>query len=140
MRLHLKDSISFVLVCSIGSLASSAKAQTACPAGSPQLIIYHAGSLTAAFSQVEKLFTEQTGICVVDVAAGSVDAARQITAGRQPCDIYASADAVNIDTLLKPEGYADYNIVFGQGSMVLAYTTASRGAATISANNVPLDP
>src|SRR5262249_2077565 len=57
----------------LGALAGAAHAQTACPAGAPQLIIYHAGSLTAGFAQVEKLFTEQTGICVVDAAAGSVD-------------------------------------------------------------------
>jgi len=115
------------------SLAGPAAAQTACPPGSQQLIIYHAGSLTAAFSQVEKLFTQQTGVCVIDVAAGSVDLARRVTAGGEACDIYASADYVDIDVLLKPADFADYNILFGQGSMVLAYTTSSRNAATIAA-------
>ena len=111
-----------------------------CPTGSPQLIIYHAGSLTAAFSQVEKLYTKQTGVCVVDAAAGSVDAARRITAGKEPADIYASADDQDIDVLLKPAGYADYNITFAQGAMVLAYTTSSRNAATIAASNVAFNP
>jgi molybdate/tungstate transport system substrate-binding protein len=117
-----------------------ARAQTTCDPGTPQLIIYHAGSLTAAFTPIEKLFTQQTGICVIDVAAGSVDAARQITAGGKPCDIYASADSVDIDALLKPEGYADYNILFGQGAMVLAYSTASKNAPTISSGNVAFAP
>jgi molybdate/tungstate transport system substrate-binding protein len=132
------------LMCSMALMAfllsGRLAAQTTCPAGVPQLIIYHAGSLTAAFTQVEKLFTQQTGICVIDVAAGSVDAARQITAGGKACDIYASADAVDIDAMLKSEGYADYNILFGQGGMMLAYNTASKNASTISAANVPFNP
>jgi molybdate/tungstate transport system substrate-binding protein len=120
--------------------AGPAAAQSTCAAGSPQLIIYHAGSLTAAFSKVEKLFTQQTGVCVVDVSAGSVDLARRVTAGKEACDIYASADYKDIDVLLKPEGYAPYDIVFGQGEMVLAYTTASRNAATIAAPGIVFNP
>jgi molybdate/tungstate transport system substrate-binding protein len=122
------------------SVASQASAQSVCPPGSPQVIIYHAGSLTAAFSQVEKLFTQQTGICVVDAAAGSVDAARRVTAGKEPCDIYASADDKDIDVLLKPAGFADYNISFANGAMVLAYSTDSKNAATIAAPNVAFNP
>jgi ABC-type molybdate transport system substrate-binding protein len=80
----------------------------------PQLIIYHAASLTATFSQVEKLFTERTGICIVDVAAGSVDAARHITAGQEPCDIFASADYQPIEAFLRPAGYAEYDILFAR--------------------------
>jgi ABC-type molybdate transport system substrate-binding protein len=105
-----------------------ALAQTPC---SP-LIIYHAGSLSTAFTAVEQLLTAETGICVTDVAAGSVDAARRITAGNEPCDVFASADYLDIDLLLKPDGYASYNLLFGQGSMVLAYTTASKGADKIT--------
>jgi ABC-type molybdate transport system substrate-binding protein len=112
-------------------IAAPAFAQSCAP-GTPQLIIYHAGSLTAAFTPVEKLYTQTTGVCVVDASAGSVDAARQITTGGKPADIYASADAEDIDVLLKPHGFAKYNIRFAEGQMVLAYTTNSRGAATIA--------
>src|SRR5499427_10241428 len=112
--------------------AAPAFAQSCAP-GTPQLIIYHAGSLTAAFSQVEKLYTQMTGVCVVDASAGSVDAARQVTTGGKPCDIYASADAEDIDVLMKPAGFAKYNIRFAEGGMVLAYTTNSKNAATIAA-------
>jgi len=124
----------------VGLLSQSVSAQSTCPPGSPQLIIYHAGSLTAAFAPIEKLFTQQTGICVIDASAGSVDAARRVTAGQEPCDIYASADSVDIDVFLKPAGYADYNIVFAQGAMVLAYTTNSKNAATIAAPNSIFNP
>jgi molybdate/tungstate transport system substrate-binding protein len=93
-----------------------------------QLIIYRAGSLTRAFAPVVKEFTCQTGIQVKDVAMGSVDAARQITAGGQACDLYAPADYLDIDLFMKPAGYADFNIVFAHGRMVLAYSASGLGA------------
>ncbi len=60
-----------------------------------------------------------------DVARGSVDAGRQITAGGQACDLYAPADYEDIDVFMKPAGYANFNIVFAQGKMVLAYSASS---------------
>ena len=96
--------------------------------------------MTAAFSAVETLFTQQTGICVTDVSAGSVDAARRITTGQEPCDIFAAADFKDVDLLLKPAGFADYDILFGQGGMVLAYTTNSKSAATIAAPGSAFNP
>lgn len=123
-----------LLLAMAGTFALSVAAEAACSPGTPQLIIYHAGSLTAAFSAVEQLLTQQTGVCVTDVSAGSVDAARRITTGQEPCNIFASADFEIIDRMLKPAGFADYDLLFGKGGMVLAYTTASKNAATIAAN------
>jgi molybdate/tungstate transport system substrate-binding protein len=123
-----------------GLLSLPMSANAACQPNTPQLIIYHAGSLTAAFSAVEALFTQLTGICVTDVAAGSVDAARRVTTGQEPCDIFASADFKVIDLLLKPAGFADYDILFGQGGMVLVYTTNSKNAATITAAGSVFNP
>src|SRR5262249_19587456 len=120
--------------------AGTVGAQGTCAPDAQQLIIYHAGSLTAAFAAVEKLLTQQTGICVLDVAAGSIDAARRVTVGQEPCDIYASADYQDIELLLKPAGYADYDILFAQGGMVLAYTTTSKNAESITAPNSPFTP
>jgi molybdate/tungstate transport system substrate-binding protein len=138
--MHIRQGLLHSGALFLAAVSGTAAAQSACPAGAPQVIVYHAGSLTAAFSQVEKLFTAQTGICVVDVAAGSVDAARRVTAGKEACDVYASADAEDIDVLLKPAGYADYNISFAQGAMVLAYSTASRNASTIAEPGVAFNP
>ena len=121
-------------------IAVPRSSNAACAPGTPQLIIYHAGSLTAAFTPVEALFTQQTGVCVTDVSSGSVDVARRITTGQEPCDIFAAADFKDIDLLLKPAGFADYNILFGQGGMVLAYTTNSKNAATIAASGTPFNP
>ena len=43
----------------------------------------------------------------------------------QACDLYASADYEDIDVFMKPAGYANFNIVFAQGKMVLAYSASS---------------
>jgi len=98
------------------------------PPTSQQLIIYRAGSLTRAFAPLVKEFTCQTGIQVKDVAMGSVDAGRQITAGGQACDLYAPADFLDIDLFMKPAGYADFDIVFARGRMVLAYSASGLAA------------
>jgi molybdate/tungstate transport system substrate-binding protein len=105
------------------TLGSPAGAQTSncVPVSNRQLIIFRAGSLTRAFTPLEKVFTCQTGIQVKDTAMGSVDAARQITAGGQACDLYAPADYLDIDLFMKPAGYANFTIVFARGKMVLAY-------------------
>jgi molybdate/tungstate transport system substrate-binding protein len=112
------------------SLASAAAAQTpnCVPPSNQQLIIYRAGSLTRAFAPLEKTFTCQTGIQVKDTAMGSVDAGRQITAGGQACDLYAPADYLDIDLFMKPAGYADFDIVFAHGRIVLAYSASGLAA------------
>jgi len=112
------------------AVTSAAIAQTTncVPPSTQELIIYRAGSLTRAFTPLIKAFTCQTGIQVKDVAMGSVDAARQITAGGQACDLYAPADYLDIDLFMKPAGYANFNIVFAQGKMVLAYSASGLAA------------
>src|ERR1700691_674604 len=112
------------------ALASAAIAQTTncAPPSNQQLIIYRAGSLTRAFKPLEAAFTCQTGIQVKDEAMGSVDAGRQITAGGQACDLYAPADYLDIDLFMKPAGYANFDIVFAQGRMVLAYSASGLAA------------
>jgi molybdate/tungstate transport system substrate-binding protein len=107
-------------------LTSAAVAQTAScvPPSGQQLIIYRAGSLTRAFAPLEKAFACQTGIQVKDFPMGSVDAGRQITAGVHPCDLYAPADYLDIDLFMKPAGYANFDIVFAHGRMVLAYSAS----------------
>jgi molybdate/tungstate transport system substrate-binding protein len=98
------------------------------PASTRQLIIYRAGSLTRAFQPLIKTFTCQTGVQVKDEAMGSVDAGRQITAGGQACDLYAPADYLDIDLFMKPAGYANFDIVFAHGRMVLAFSAKGLAA------------
>lgn len=128
--------VAAALVASLAAPVARAQANCVQPS-TQQLIIYHAGSLSAAFAPVEQAFTCQTGVQVQDVTGGSVDLVRQVTAGGKPADIVASADYVDIDNFLKPAGAATYDILFARGRMVLGYT-----ASDIAAKNLPpiVDP
>jgi molybdate/tungstate transport system substrate-binding protein len=123
-------------------VASAAAAQTAncVPPTNQQLIIFRAGSLTRAFTPLEQIFACQTGIQVKDTAMGSVDAGRQITAGGQACDLYAPADYLDIDLFMKPASYANFNIVFAHGRMVLAYSANGLAAKKLPPIADPANP
>jgi molybdate/tungstate transport system substrate-binding protein len=112
----------------VASVLTRATQETPRPA---EVVIYHAGSLNAAFDDLTRAFTKKTGIPASHKGMGSVEAARRTTIGKEPCDIYASADYMTIDALLKPV-YADYSVLFAQSRMVLTYTTDSRNAASIA--------
>ena len=86
------------------------------------LDVCHAGSVSAAFTVVEQAFSAQhPSVKVNDVSGGSVALAARMASGAQPCDVYAAADYLDVDLLLKPASVADFTIVFARGRMVLAY-------------------
>jgi molybdate/tungstate transport system substrate-binding protein len=120
--------------------AMLAQTTNCAPPSRQQLLIYRAGSLTRAFQPLIKTFTCKTGIQVKDEAMGSVDAGRQITAGGQACDLYAPADYLDIDLFMKPAGYANFNIVFAHGRMVLAYSVSGLAAKKLSPIADPSSP
>jgi len=110
------------LVLAVFLMFGTVPSQAACPEGSSQVIIFHAGSLNNAFTAVELAFkTENPDICVDDQRFGSLDMLRQATAGGLAADIIAPADYLDIDLFLKKDGYADYDILFAKSKMVLAY-------------------
>lgn len=89
---------------------------------SDALHVCHAGSLLAAFTQVEDVFRKQhPTVTVTDTSGGSVDLVRRFAAKTLECDVIAPADHLVIDAMLKPARLADYTIVFASGRMVLAY-------------------
>ena len=135
------------MLIAIGGLAAltlgaghPARAQSNCASDPNALAVYHAGSLNAAFTAVEELFTQQTGICVRDVAAGSLDAARRISVGGETADVFAAADYLDISLLLQPAGLANYSIAFAENSLVLAYSADSRGADSIAGLDAAFNP
>jgi molybdate/tungstate transport system substrate-binding protein len=124
---------SFALVLLVLPLAASLLGQTpSCvPPTGQKLTVYHAGSLSAAFKPLFADFTCRTGIQITDVFGSSVGLARQCVAAAKPCDLYASADYTDIDLFLKPQGYADFTIVFARGRMVLAYSAKDVAAKNL---------
>jgi molybdate/tungstate transport system substrate-binding protein len=114
----------------------------ACVAPSAQqVVVWHAGGLTNAFTSLEPLFTCQTGIQVEDHSAYSLDLLRQVTAGGQAADVVAPADYLDIDLFLKPAGYADFSIGFVETKMVMAYLQSDISAKNIAvADSTPFAP
>jgi molybdate/tungstate transport system substrate-binding protein len=125
-------------------LSSSGQSPSCVPPTNQKLTIYRAGSVTAAFKPLVEAFTCQTGIQVEEKTGSSVGMARQCVNASPTCDLYASADYSNIDSFLKPAGYADFNIVFAQGRMVLAYSASSVAEKKLPSitdpNSAPFNP
>jgi len=110
------------------ALATSARAKQ-------EVIIFHAGSLTVPFAEVEKRFEAlHPDIDVLREAGGSTKMARMISALGKPADIMASADYTVIDKSLIPD-YADWNILFAGNQLVLCYTDQSKYADEVNAGN-----
>lgn len=74
------------------------------------LILYHAGSLSAAMKAITAAFTAQTGLTVKLVSSGSGSLRQRIEAGERP-DVFASADMDNPLALSK-KGLAEAPSVF----------------------------
>jgi molybdate/tungstate transport system substrate-binding protein len=100
-----------------------------------KIIIFHAGSLSVPFSQIEKAFEKKyPNYYFIDEAAGSRACARKITDLHRKADIMASADYKVINNLLIPK-YAKFNVLFATNEMVIAYTPKSKYANIINPNN-----
>jgi len=100
-----------------------------------QIIVFHAGSLSVPFSQIEKKFEEKyPQYDVIREAAGSRACARKIVDLHKKADVMASADYKVIDNLLRPD-YAKFNALFATNEMVIAFTPKSKYADKINANN-----
>ena len=82
-----------------------------------QVVVFHAGSLSVPFSQIEKKFEKKyPQYNVVREAAGSRACARKITDLHRKADVMASADYKVIDNLLRgasSQAVANANLMFG---------------------------
>ena len=100
-----------------------------------KVIVFHAGSLTVPFATMEKEFeARHPNVDILREAGGSTKMARMISELNKPADIMASADFAVIDKSLIPKK-ANWNIRFATNQLVLAYTTKSRFAGEINAEN-----
>jgi len=102
-----------------------------------QVVIFHAGSLTVPFAEMEKRFESlHPDIDIRRESGGSTKMARLISEQYRPADIMASADFAVIDKTLIPD-FASWNIRFATNQLVLCYTDQSRYAKEISQDNWP---
>ncbi len=100
-----------------------------------KIVVFHAGSLSVPFGQIEKAFeAKYPQYDVVREAAGSRACARKITDIGKSADVMASAAYKVIDNLLIPE-YAKFNVQFATNEMAIAYTPKSKYADEINATN-----
>ena len=100
-----------------------------------KLVIFHAGSLSVPFSQLEKEFEkENPNVDVIREASGSRKAARKITELGKNADIMASADYSVIEKLMFPE-FATWDIAFVTNEMAIMYTPKSKYAKEINSKN-----
>ncbi len=115
------------LVCGVLILALSA----GCEKQQTVLRIFHAGSLSVPFRELEQIFEEENpGLDVQREAYGSAAAIRQVTELGRPADLVGSADYRLIDRLMieAEPPHADWNLLFARNAMVLA--TAEPPAAS----------
>ncbi|MDV3104848.1 tungstate ABC transporter substrate-binding protein WtpA [Thermococcus waiotapuensis] len=109
------------------------------PAGDKEtLIIFHAGSLSIPFQQLEKDFegyakkSLNVEVIFQSEASGSVEAVRKVTDLGRKADIVAVADYTLIPQMLVPN-YTDFYVLFATNEIVIAFTEKSRYADEMEA-------
>lgn len=131
----MKNKLLIILLMSLFVSCISSQKKDRSTHDSQKLVIFHAGSLSIPFMEMEKQFeASHPGIDVVREASGSRQCARKITDLKRDCDIMASADYSVIDQLLIPE-YAKWNIRFATNEMCIVYTDQSKYSEEINDQN-----
>ncbi|AFN04494.1 tungstate ABC transporter substrate-binding protein WtpA [Pyrococcus furiosus DSM 3638] len=131
MKKRLLALIVAFAVLTAGCLGSESKEVT--------LIVFHAGSLSVPFQEVEKEFSEYAernlGIKVSfqDEASGSVMAVRKVTDLGRKADVIGVADYTLIPQLLIPN-YTDFYVLFATNEIVIAFTDKSRYVEEMKSN------
>ncbi|WP_458700258.1 tungstate ABC transporter substrate-binding protein WtpA [Sulfurospirillum sp. 1307] len=102
-----------------------------------KIVVFHAGSLSVPFGEIEKVFeAKYPQFDVLREAAGSRACARKITDVKKPADVMASADYKVIDNLMIPNN-AKFNAQFVTNEMAITYTPKSKFANEINEKNWP---
>ncbi|MBS3814595.1 tungstate ABC transporter substrate-binding protein WtpA [Candidatus Bipolaricaulota bacterium] len=103
--------------------------------GKTNLKVFHAGSLSIPFKEIEKKFeASHPDVDVQLEAHGSVVAVRQVTEVGKRGDVVAVADYSLIPSMMTPD-YADFYLQFAQNRMVLAYTDQSKLSDRVNSDN-----
>lgn len=104
-------------------------------AAKQELIVFHAGSLSAPMAAIEEAYEKANpDVDILREAGGSAALARKIIDLDGKCDAYFSADYLVIERLLRPD-FADWNILFSSNELVLMYSPKSKYADEIDESN-----
>jgi molybdate/tungstate transport system substrate-binding protein len=99
------------------------------------LKVFHAGSLSVPFAEMEQVFEKRYPyIDVQREASGSVQAVRKVTDLHKPCDVIAVADYDIIPKMMFPD-YVNYVKLFARNEIVICYTDKSRYVEKINGQN-----
>ena len=114
--------VSIAMTLALALMVGCAKQETR----TETLTIYHAGSLSIPFEQLEEGF--EASHPTVDVLRESGGSALMINkaialeqAGEEPPDVIASADYALIPSKLYEDEYANWYVAFARNTMVLCY-------------------
>jgi molybdate transport system substrate-binding protein len=85
----------------------------------PDLTVAAAANLTGVFAQIGQAFTQQTGIPVVFSYASTAQLAQQIE-NAAPFDVFAAADTVHVDELVRDgKILPESRVVYARGRLAL---------------------
>lgn len=102
---------------------------------SGEIVIFHAGSLSIPFSEMEESFENKYPEAdIIRESAGSRTTARKVTDLERKADVIASADYSVIETLMIPD-HADWYLNFATNEMTIMYTKHSRYEDEINDDN-----
>ena len=131
----MKKIVLLLLVCSVITSPISGCIGEKTPSEKVVLKVFHAGSLSKPFEEIENQFEKaHPGVDVQREAAGSVLTVRKIIELGKVADVVGVADCSLIPSMMIPE-YADWYIEFAKNEIVLAYTDKSRYADEINSDN-----
>ena len=115
-------------------LATLAACGDGAPAPRDTVVVYVAASLAQPVRAAADSFARRTGALVLIESGGSLEHARKVTElGRVP-DVLALADYEVFPQLLMP-AHVSWYAQFARNRMVVAYTSRSRFAAEVNADN-----
>lgn len=105
-------------------------------ANAATLTVYAAGTLAVPFHRIDRAFEHtHPGVTVHAQFGGSVMMARRIADLHQHADVYAAAAYGVIPRVLGRAGLANWYVGFASNAVTLAYTSNSKGARRIGADN-----
>lgn len=98
------------------------------------LLVYDAASIARPMRAVLDSFALRTGTRYSQESASSLELVRRLTELQSTPDVLALADPDLFPSLLEP-AFTSWHALFGRNRIVLAYTSRSRGASQIGADN-----